>query len=80
MFLGYNWTRLFVSISFSTSLPGVPAHFLERFLLMAREHEVMSVSDALEVLALWCKENIDGGDSVLMKLIKINDMEPWLGP
>ena len=44
---------------------------------MAREHEVMSVSDALEVLALWCKENIDGGDSVLMKLIKINDMEPW---
>lgn len=55
--------------------PCVPAHFLERFLLMAREHEVMSVSDALEVLALWCKENIDGGDSVLMKLIKINDME-----
>lgn len=61
----------------TTFLPGVPAHFLERFLLMAREHEVMSVSDALEVLALWCKENIDGGDSVLMKLIKINDMEPW---
>lgn len=45
--------------------------------MMAREHEVMTVSDALEVLALWCKENIDGGDSVLMKLIKINDMEPW---
>lgn len=55
--------------------PCVPAHFLERFLLMAREHEVMTVSDALEVLALWCKENIDGGDSVLMKLIKISDME-----
>ncbi|CAK9084544.1 unnamed protein product [Durusdinium trenchii] len=55
--------------------PCVPAPFLERFLLMAREHEVMSVSDALEVLALWCKEHIDGGDSVLEKLIKISDME-----
>jgi len=43
--------------------------------MMARHHEVMTVSDALEVLALWCKENIDGGDSVLMKLIKISDME-----
>eukprot|EP00434_Breviolum_minutum_P014128 symbB.v1.2.012456.t2/scaffold858.1/size157433/4 len=50
--------------------PCVPAHFLERFLMMARHHEVMTVSDALEVLALWCKENIDGGDSVLMKSIK----------
>lgn len=38
----------------------------------------MSVSDALEVLALWCKEHIDGGDSVLEKLIKISDMEPWM--
>ncbi|CAJ1327076.1 unnamed protein product, partial [Effrenium voratum] len=55
--------------------PCVPARFLERFLMMAREQEVMSVSDGLEVLALWCKDDIGGGDAVLEKLIRINDME-----
>lgn len=43
---------------------------------MAREHEVMAVSDALEVLALWCKDSIEEGDLVLEKLIKISDMAP----
>ena len=61
---------------FTAQRLGVPAHFLERFLLLAREHEVMTVSDALEVLALWCKDSIEGGDLVLEKLIKISDMAP----
>ena len=55
--------------------PCVPARFLERMLLMAREHNVMTVPDCLEVLAMWCKDDIDGGDAVLEKLIKISDME-----
>mmetsp|Transcript_36503 Transcript_36503/g.84214 ORF Transcript_36503/g.84214 Transcript_36503/m.84214 type:complete len:219 (+) Transcript_36503:73-729(+) len=55
--------------------PCVPARFLERMLLLAREHNVMTVPDCLEVLAMWCKDDIGGGDTVLEKLIKISEME-----
>eukprot|EP00931_Biecheleriopsis_adriatica_P063251 TRINITY_DN38261_c0_g1_i1.p1 TRINITY_DN38261_c0_g1~~TRINITY_DN38261_c0_g1_i1.p1 ORF type:complete len:220 (-),score=40.00 TRINITY_DN38261_c0_g1_i1:43-702(-) len=56
--------------------PSVPPCFLERMVLMARNRQLMTVSEALEILALWSLEDITGGDSVLKQLIMVQELEP----
>eukprot|EP00747_Dinoflagellata_sp_TGD_P140810 gnl/TRDRNA2_/TRDRNA2_176047_c1_seq2.p1 gnl/TRDRNA2_/TRDRNA2_176047_c1~~gnl/TRDRNA2_/TRDRNA2_176047_c1_seq2.p1 ORF type:complete len:287 (+),score=75.63 gnl/TRDRNA2_/TRDRNA2_176047_c1_seq2:142-1002(+) len=55
--------------------PAVPAHFLERLVVMAREHRVMTTGEALEVLALWSIDQVAGGDAVLEKIVSVQDIE-----
>eukprot|EP00930_Biecheleria_cincta_P052878 TRINITY_DN38179_c0_g1_i1.p1 TRINITY_DN38179_c0_g1~~TRINITY_DN38179_c0_g1_i1.p1 ORF type:complete len:226 (-),score=50.62 TRINITY_DN38179_c0_g1_i1:2-679(-) len=68
-----NWRSLTRVRTFKN--PAVPPHFLEMMLLMAREREVMTASEALEVLAAWCSDDISGGTHVLEKLVAVQELD-----
>mmetsp|Transcript_11428 Transcript_11428/g.25467 ORF Transcript_11428/g.25467 Transcript_11428/m.25467 type:complete len:228 (-) Transcript_11428:72-755(-) len=59
--------------------PKIPPRFLEKLLVLAREHEAttgVTVGEALTVLALWCSEDITGGDTVLEQLLgKVQNLD-----